>query len=1056
MRPVMLEMTAFGSYAEKTAVDFGRLAHGLYLITGDTGAGKTTIFDAIMFALYNRASGTARLPKMMHCDFVDKSVDTVVTLVFQHNGREYKVERKIHYQKKQGATGQYGEGKIDAVLWEPDKDPLSGDTKVSKRCTELLGLDAEQFRKIAMLAQGEFKEFLKANSEEKNEILGKIFDNSACIWYQELLKGARDRLREERSVHAVQIENLMLHIFQKPEGLTELEQERYLPSHPQLAENLAALAEEDRQQLQQLEDEREGWRKRGASLAEQKGAAAGRNQLLDELAKKRRQLTVLENQKESMAQLQTAYETAEKALHQVEPKRELAKRAEQALYDTKKDITALLALLAEQEETLQTAQKIAAADEAAKGKATEMQAEIKALQEMLPQYDEMAHKQQLRQKTEKAARDIENQLAETVNQQEQEKAALAKIEKEFSDLDGIDAQVVSLENNHTQAKKDWDVLEKIKARTANILQDEQEFLIQQATLQKLTQAAQKAEQRYHSLYQAFISGQAGLIAEGMRQELDARGSTICPVCRSAFCAGEKHLFAELSEETPSQDKVDKAKHQHEEQEKMRAGQAEKVAALRSSIDTEKGNILQEAALLLASCRSWEYLTAADYLAGQAARFQQAEAEAEKALQNVRQKQHRRVELAHQQEETEGLLKKLDGTLTALKDKLSSYKVELGKLDEGISTLKSHLQYPDKDAAYAQIQQCETGLKRLSRQIEQNQKALDEAKQKRDTTAGSLAGKQGSLSKLEQDAKNAEEALQTALTQNGFASLDEAIQALCLAEGENSELWLKQQQQTLEEYRSSLAAAQKRASELAQQTQGWGYTDLKSLQEMLDEMQTREKAVNAACTKLENLLKNHLSTAEGVKEAKAALTASEDAWQRLDLLADLAVGVNADGGKLSFDRYVMGAVFQEILEMANQRLNLMSGGRYELIHQMEAGRQNAKAGLEVEILDMATGKQRNSHSLSGGESFLVSLSLALGLSDVVQHHAGGRKLDALFIDEGFGSLDSNALGTALEVLNQLTAGNCLVGIISHVSRLEESIPQKIIVKNSGRGSTLRFE
>ncbi|MDE7200111.1 MAG: SMC family ATPase, partial [Lachnospiraceae bacterium] len=159
--------------------------------------------------------------------------------------------------------------------------------------------------------------------------------------------------------------------------------------------------------------------------------------------------------------------------------------------------------------------------------------------------------------------------------------------------------------------------------------------------------------------------------------------------------------------------------------------------------------------------------------------------------------------------------------------------------------------------------------------------------------------------------------------------------------------------------------------------------------------------------------------------------------------------------LSFDRYVMGYVFREILEMANRRLAVMSGGRYELIHEINAQRGNAAAGLEMSVFDMTTGKRRPAQSLSGGEAFFVSLALALGLSDVVQNHAGGKQLDALFIDEGFGSLDSDVLDRALAVLNRLTEGKRLVGIISHVDRLEESIPQQIRVKNSENGSTLEI-
>ena len=295
-----------------------------------------------------------------------------------------------------------------------------------------------------------------------------------------------------------------------------------------------------------------------------------------------------------------------------------------------------------------------------------------------------------------------------------------------------------------------------------------------------------------------------------------------------------------------------------------------------------------------------------------------------------------------------------------------------------------------------------------------------------------------------------------LGENGFSALEEVDQALVPLGTQTGEDWLKERQDILTEYRHSLVDTQSRIQELSRQTEGLAYTELTELQQKIDQTVEEYQALDTAYIKLTQLMENHLSVIERVSQAKAALEETEAAWNRLDLLADLAVGVSGDGGKLSFDRYVMGAVFQEILEMANRRLNIMSGGKYELIHQISADRKNAKAGLEVEVLDMATGKQRNSRSLSGGESFLVSLSLALGLSDVVQNHAGGQRLDALFIDEGFGSLDGNTLDTALDVLNQLTEGNCMVGIISHVSRLEESIPQKIRVKNSERGSSLRYE
>ena len=198
MKPITLVMEAFGSYAEKAEIRFNDFDHGLFLISGETGAGKTMIFDAIAFALYGRTSGGERDPLRMHCDRVSPSVDTEVRLVFLQNGREYTVKRTLHFSKKRGTEDEYGDAKQDAVLTEPDHITVKGQEKVTERCSQLLGMDVEQFRKIVMLAQGEFREFLRANSDRKNEILGRLFDNSAFTRYQNLLNGARSLLSERR------------------------------------------------------------------------------------------------------------------------------------------------------------------------------------------------------------------------------------------------------------------------------------------------------------------------------------------------------------------------------------------------------------------------------------------------------------------------------------------------------------------------------------------------------------------------------------------------------------------------------------------------------------------------------------------------------------------------------------------------------------------------------------------------------------------------------------------------------------------------------------------
>ena len=278
-----------------------------------------------------------------------------------------------------------------------------------------------------------------------------------------------------------------------------------------------------------------------------------------------------------------------------------------------------------------------------------------------------------------------------------------------------------------------------------------------------------------------------------------------------------------------------------------------------------------------------------------------------------------------------------------------------------------------------------------------------------------------------------------------------------AGGADEEDWLQRQIKTVHDYESDCRNTRNRILELEAKTEGKSVTDLDELDARIAAGKEEQTAADDVFNTGSNTLKAHRKILDKAKEYKAALASTDSAWKRLDSLGTLAMGsTNAEGGKVSFDRYVMGAVFREILEMANRRIDIMSGGQYELVHKKDSDRKNAKAGLEIEVLVTGTGKSRPSSNLSGGEGFYASLALALGLSDVVQMHSGEKKLDALFIDEGFGTLSPDVLEKALDVLKQLSAGDRLVGIISHVDKLDESIPQKIQVTCDEKGSHARQE
>ena len=1053
MKPIFLEMTAFGSYAKKTSVDFERLNDGLYLITGDTGAGKTTIFDAIMFALYGEASGD-RKTDMLHCDFVDKSGDTIVTLKFWQDNKEYTVTRTIHYSKKRGSIDQFNLPTQKATLWEPEKDPIEGAEKVTKRCESLLGLTAEQFHKIVMLAQGKFKEFLDANSEKKNEILGKLFDNSAYVRYQELLGMARETLKKERNEHIKCVEDTMQDLFRLPEESENGGWERYLPEHPDLVEHLNELIGADECCLEELKETRDRFSNQKSELDKQKGAAKGNNQLIEEQRSKRGQLAELEAQKDAMDQLQTEYDAVEKALHQIQPKWALVHKAAQLLGRTKEDIGNLQELLEQQNERLRKAQMIVDKDSSAKEEIQRYHTEIQNLKDILPKYEELETRQETTKKIKERIQNTKKKKEEAKKQSEQEQAYLEGLIKERSELAGIDAEVVRLEHRYKEAQNNKKLSSALLDRMNIVFDEEKKLAKERKNLETLTKEAVQSEQHHHDLYQAFISGQAGLLAEELRQSLARQGEAECPVCRSRFHTGQEHCFAILTDKTPTKTAVDTAKREYEKKEQERGRQEGIAEKLHATINAEKEAILREAQALL-DCPDWGSLASDGYLARQMDSFSKTEANAKETLEEAVNKQKRSKELEELQKQKEASLKELEKRSSDWEEELREQELALKELDTEIHILQGQLNFPDKKAANEQIRSREKEQARLQKQVDENQKALDKGKKERNTTQGSLVHMQELLPGQEQEKRNAEAALKHTLSQNGFLTLEDAKRALHPIGDQGGEAWLREQQARLEEYRSKRKSVKERLEELSKQTEGLVYTDLKELENQIKQADSDFLAANTACSKQEQLLENHRLTAKKVSRAKAELIKSEPAWQRLNRLADLAIGTSGEGGKLSFDRYVMGTVFREVLEMANRRLHTMSGGKYELIHQISAGHKAAKAGLEMEVLDMATGKRRDSKSLSGGESFLVSLSLALGLSDVVQSHTGSKRLDALFIDEGFGSLDNGTLDMALEALNQLTAGKCLVGIISHVGKLEENIPQKIRVKNSEQGSSLEI-
>lgn len=1058
MRPLSLEMTAFGSYAAKTVVPFEQMKHGLYLVTGDTGAGKTTIFDAIVFALFGTASGPDRKGDMLHCDYVPKSEDTVVTLRFLQSGKEFTVTRSLHFRKKRG-TDEYGDSTVDAELHEPDCAPIKGASAVTRRVEALLGLNAEQFSRIIMLAQGEFKRFLKANSDEKNEILGKLFDNSAYLYYQNLILGARNELKRRRLSRVEEVSALMQTLFIAPPDLDEAAREGLLPEHPALLKNLTALTEQETLQSSEQRAAEERAYAQVTEINTRIGAAEAVNEKLDAIERDREKLQSLYAQDEEMERRGERLALADAAFHKVTPARERAGKSRADWNRSCETIRSLRETLSAHEQAVSDAQASVDADADAKAEQTRLLAELQSISDQLPKYARLDAR---RSDESAAAGAAEKARGELAAAQQKNDAILAGIRALNDRLDAaqqVDAQAETARTARSQAMSHRDAItgaNGLITEVAAVKTQEEELNRAQASFQRATEAASAAQNAYNALYQRFIAAQAGILAQGLRDTLSASESAQCPVCGSVLCRDHLPQLAPLPDETPDKDAVDRAKREADRTERKRNEQFTDVQTRKTAIESGKRAVLQRAKTALPDCERWEQLASGEYLPAAAEEAERRADEAETALDAALKAQQARDADRETLREQQDALKVSNETIERLRaDEKTQSEAQIAAAAE-IRALRESLAFETEAEAASEQTRLQQRAGALAARIQAHETALADARQQRDTVSGALREQEAAAPALEAAMRESDAALGRILSETGFASTEAAEAALAPIGEQDGERWLQTERAALQEHAFQKQSLEQRLREQKAAAEGLQRADLAALETEKQQLQAQYEAARAAFAETENYLNNHRSVLEKVEAAKRELADTDAPWRRIERLAALAGGASSLQGKLSFDRYVMGAMFREILEMANRRMELMSGGRYELVHKAGADRRNAKAGLEIEVLDHNTGQQRPSGSLSGGESFFTSLSLALGLSDVVQNHAGGRQMDALFIDEGFGSLSDDVLDKALDVLNQLSEGSRLVGIISHVDRLGESIPQKIRVKTGEKGSTLKLE
>ncbi len=1066
MKPEKLIISAFGPYAEEIEIDFEKLGdRGLFLITGDTGAGKTTIFDAISFALYGEASGEIREAGMFRSKYASEQTPTFAELTFSIQEKRYRVRRNPEYLRPKGRGTGFTVQKSDAeLIFFDGRPPIVKNKEVTKAVTELLGLDYRQFTQIAMIAQGDFQKLLLAGTAERSEIFRRIFHTEPCQELQNRLKYAvKERWKdydEMRRSISQYLDGVQCGCAPEIDAeFKTLKKEHFDGKAVRGMELLSRLLEMDKNSLFQLDKEIRGLEEEIQEQDQLLGKAEQRRRLVQELklreTEERELAPVLEKRAVQLkeAEERTVYckaldEKIRKGMGQLEQFTALS-GLKKELKDKESNLQKIqeeYGLCRKQEELLE--------EEIQKGKnRQEALAGAEARREQLAYETERttARKTELVSCGKRYFQLLEagKQEREAIRLDEEalkeQEAALAKGQEKIDSLMDRDVLLVKKTEEARGLKQLDQVCGRWKEKEETLLKIQEQYRL--ASVEK-----SRLRQEYDQLEQLFLDAQAGILADHLKE------GERCPVCGSLHHPAPAIRPERVPEKTELEQKKarlsqaeDRVRALCAEAEHGNRECAELGKSIRSGLGTEETDIRPEQAGQILKLR-----IAA--LSGQIAQISE-EIVLRKKLGRLQEQEQRRWK--ESQEQYQNRLRRMEVIRTQKEQALQDIQTALGReeeeayiltaLKQAVQSLEAELKgLKEKTASNQALVQEFISLRQILLQKEQALSACRERISRLRAEEASLKAKMDSLREQEKE-KNEH------LEDWKEETLSVQIESW-RREKSGLEKSYEQAAEAFRECNTRFTALQSAVSTLREQNKEaelLSEPEILACKAVLSEKKEKKAAQRSQLyAEMEN--NRRIFNAVQGKEAKMAAAEQEYVWMKA--LADTAGGTLSGKPKIEFETYVQTAFFDRILRRANLRLMTMSSGQYELKRQAAGENKKEKAGLELNVIDHYNGSERSVKTLSGGETFQASLSLALGLADEIQSNAGGIRLDAMFVDEGFGSLDEEALNQAMKALYSLAEGQRMVGIISHVSELKERISRRITVtknrKTGGVGSTVQ--
>ena len=1068
MRPVKLIMSAFGSYAGKTEIDFTEIPNGLFLITGDTGAGKTTVFDAITYALYDRTSGGTRDGNMMRSQYAGEETSTYVEYTFLYQKKEYKIRRNPEYLrlgKRRYADGspRYVKETPKVELTLPDGSIFKGKKReTDQKISEIIGLDADQFTQISMIAQGEFLKLLLAESRERKKIFSRIFQTR--FYY---------RIQEELKKQAVQL------YVKLEQNLQEMKLEMARVEYPSYKKDGGVWPEEV--QLEKCTEENElikQWKViAGQDIPDRERISVILKEIIDQgnrwekVCKKEssRAQTVLEDKNRLLKEaelLNQLFDSYERVLSRLEEK-----MPEKAKYEflTGRIQTGKKAgrVLQEEKRYLEEEKRLTELEVQERSLQKELQECRKQLQELTDKQKEAG-----REKTEKETVLTEKKvrIQDAILQYQgmnAKKEELDKITKEIKNYLNQSETILQkkeiLQNNQKETLTFLKKYEKIET-CINECRNQKEHIEEQIRhydelahqeerkeeLRKLKEDCERAKKEadreqknyenawaeYEMKYHKFLNEQAGILA------LNLEDGQPCPVCGSR----EHPQIAALSDEAPTQAEVELAKAERDKKEKIRDIKTEAfrkcLAGYQAAQEiclTLRKNIKDEAEDITGI--GWKEKIQS---------LKRTLMETEKRLKQLEEIFERCRTLKENQEQIADQIEKLEEKERKTSQSLTESKLMYTKLEAEYQAMEEKLPYKTMEEAEEHLREISGKLELVRNNYETVTRCLTEKQNKEKELEGQQKTVSASVVQSQEEVQKKIRSYKQIIKEQGFED-EESYHSQCMTERE-----LEEAEQWIGAYQKELQELEANRTLLEQQLEGKERKDTEQIAREIKEASGELEEIRKEYMKLHNTNERNREIRDNLKRNFEKNSGLQKQYEIVGNLSKTANGNLSGSAKLDFETYIQRQYFRQIIRAANKRLVRMTSGEFILqCRDVEKLGSQGQAGLDLDVYHMATDTVRDVKTLSGGESFMAALSMALGLSDIVQNTAGAIHLDTMFIDEGFGSLDDVSRDQAIRVLNDLADKDRLIGIISHVNELKEQIDHKLVVKKNEKGSSVSW-